>query len=294
MAARLYIPEGRRPISLAEYSASGITLFTKSSSEYFKRIDRLRMAYFSAVGRAFRAAFNAENRKLLAEVDYTETPIAFRDAIEAAVVKFYDTKPTYRQVYAEIWPVFAERVYDALVGSEKTAGRGFETKADPKLRAAWEAAAIEFIETEGGDLITAVAGFSHENVVRIARRLTAMALSENWSINRLKKEVHAELSTMAEYRARRIARTETMRASNLGSRDAALTTGLELQKEWLVGPLGTGDRHATDDYPDLHGQIREMDELYDVGAEQAMYPCDTRLSAGESVNCRCSEGYIPK
>jgi hypothetical protein len=113
-------------------------------------------------------------------------------------------------------------------------------------------------------------------------------------MNRLKVELASKLISIADYRARRIARTEVGRAANIGSRAGAKATGLTIQKEWLTGPSGTGDRHATGDYPGLNGQIRGLDELYEVGVYSAMYPLDLRLPASESINCRCSEAYVPQ
>ena len=165
--------------------------------------------------------------------------------------------------------------------------------ADPALVEEWVAAALRWVRSSGGSLIKAVEGFSHREVVRIVRKIQVEAIENGWSISRFKRGIGRELNTMADYRARRIARTETMRASNIGSREGAKATELKLEKEWLTGPSGTGDRHATGDYPNLNGQKRKMDDYYDVGGHAAMYPLDTILPVGESVNCRCSEVYNP-
>lgn len=279
---------------LAVLAAQQITLDTSDPLLYYKRIDRLRMGFFSTIGKLWRADFNKENRDLLGAVAGFDTPIGWRNAIEAEVTRHYDMGSTYERTYGTVFPIFAERVYDALVGKGKSAGRGFEQKADPKLVDAWLKAAIEFIQGEGGELITAVGTISHKLVVKWAKILTEKAVLEGWSINRLKVELSSKLTGIAEYRARRIARTEVMRSANLGSRAAAKTTGLDIIKEWLIGPKGTGDRHATKDYPGLAGQKRKLDELYSVGGHPAMYPLDIRLPPEESINCRCSESYMPK
>ena len=294
------------PRTYAQLAASGTHLVgVDSGPVYRKRIDTLRLGFFSSVGSVFQTALRSENRAAVREGDGMGSVTGAREAIEAAAVRHYDFQTQYERAYAAVFPIFAERVYDGLVAPSKgyrpeDAGKSFGlglrqfSKADAALLATWELAAIEFIRTEGGDLIKAVAGFSHAVVVKFARRAAAKAIAQGWSVNRFQKELLGDLDTVAAYRARRIARTEVMRASNLGSRTAALTTGLSLDKEWLIGPAGTGDRHATSDYPELHDQRRGLSELYDVGGYGAQYPCDLMLPAHESIQCRCSERYIPK
>ncbi|KKL53726.1 hypothetical protein LCGC14_2272550 [marine sediment metagenome] len=285
------------PVGFAAYAANQITLDTKDLDLYFKRIDRLRMAFFSVIGRLWKGDLGKELRDLMGAVDDFDHVISWRNAIEAEVTSHYQMELTYERTYASIWPVFAERVYDSLTGTGKSMGRGFELKADDELVEEWIRRAIAWIRAEGGDLITAVEGYSHKAIVVIVRRLTEEAVRAGWSINRLKKEFRDSITTLDSFRARTIARTEVMRASNLGSRDAAKTSGLKLKKEWLTGPTGTGDRHATADYLGLDGQTRRLDELYTLdgpnGVFQAMQPLDMMLPAEESINCRCSEAYIP-
>lgn len=266
----------------------------KDGRLYQKQLDRIRMGLFSSIGRLWRGDLNGELRNLMRATDSFEHPAGWRSAVEAEVVKHFRMDSTFDRTYVTVFPLIAERVFDGLVDAPKSFGRGFEQKADPEDVAAWERAALEWIRTEGGSLITGVELYSHALVVRHVRRLTERALAEGWSISRLKREFQSKMISLNDFRARMIARTEVMRAGNLGSREAALTTGLDLIKEWLVGPLGTGDRHATLEYAVLHDQRRDMDQLYEFKGHTAMYPLDLRLPPEESIQCRCSERYIPR
>lgn len=90
-------------------------------------------------------------------------------------------------------------------------------------------------------------------------------------------------------RATRIARTEVISASNLGSIEGARATGLPLNKTWLATPGNrTRDTHATAD-----GQTVSMDELFDVGGSLLDFPGDWSNNAdvSETVNCRCTVTY---
>jgi HK97 family phage portal protein len=86
-----------------------------------------------------------------------------------------------------------------------------------------------------------------------------------------------------------IARTEVIAASNFGSHEAAKQSGLVLQKVWLA----TGDHRTRPDHAEADGQQVGMEEPFDVGGEQLLYPGDTSLgaSAKETVQCRCTQYY---
>ena len=267
-------------------SAGAVWLDTKDPILYWKRMDRMRRGFITSVKKQWVNDFRKENRALFAAVGDVKHPIEFRDAIIAQVVKHYDMTPSYKKTYGGIVPVFAERVYDQLTGAKRQ-------KADPKLLDAWLAAALDWVELQGGELIAAVEGYSHKYVVAWVSKLTSQAIEEGWALPQLKRAVMAQFDGMAEFRAARIARTEVMRAASLGGNVAANTTDLKLMKEWLIGIPGMGDRHAVH-YPGLDGQQRELEEYYDVGGYAALYPLDAMLPASESVNCVCSEYYIPK
>lgn len=88
-------------------------------------------------------------------------------------------------------------------------------------------------------------------------------------------------------RARVIARTEVIAATNRGQMAGAQSMGIPLQKEWLAAdqPGRTRDTHAA-----ASGQTREMKEPFSVGGAQLMQPGDTSLGAPpeETINCRCT------
>jgi hypothetical protein len=57
----------------------------------------------------------------------------------------------------------------------------------------------------------------------------------------------------------------------------------------LVVHNSTLDGKEREDHFDAHGQIRAIDEPYDVGGEQLMHPLDPAGSAAQVCNCRCDE-----
>jgi HK97 family phage portal protein len=87
------------------------------------------------------------------------------------------------------------------------------------------------------------------------------------------------------YRTEMIARTETIKAANAGSQQ--LFTEWEVKKkEWSA----VGDGRTRLDHIAADGQVRKINEPFEVGGDKMMYPLDGSLGADASqiVNCRCA------
>lgn len=90
------------------------------------------------------------------------------------------------------------------------------------------------------------------------------------------------------YRARMIARTETIGASNAGSLRAAIDSGVVGKKRWLAA----SDHRTRTSHAFADGQTVDVDKPFQVGASQMMHPGDPAGGAEEVVNCRCSMTYV--
>lgn len=87
-------------------------------------------------------------------------------------------------------------------------------------------------------------------------------------------------------RAMRIARTEGHRVQVEAANDAqhlAKEEGADIVKQWDA----TLDGRTRPLHRELDGQIRELDEPFDVGGIQVMYPSAFGL-ASQDINCRCA------
>jgi len=98
------------------------------------------------------------------------------------------------------------------------------------------------------------------------------------------------------YKARRIARTETLRVANQGRYEAAKQAideyGIIATKVWV----STVDDRVRDDHADMKGAEAGEDGYFVLpNGEKALHPLDPDLSAEQSINCRCSHLYrIPQ
>lgn len=90
------------------------------------------------------------------------------------------------------------------------------------------------------------------------------------------------------YRARRIARTETMAALNGGTvaaaRATAETLGTTLYKQWLATP----DERTRGTHRVADGQVVPLTQPFAVGGALLMHPGDPTGPAHEVIQCRCT------
>jgi uncharacterized protein with gpF-like domain len=76
-----------------------------------------------------------------------------------------------------------------------------------------------------------------------------------------------------------IASFERMKASA----ESAERIGYKLKKQWLAA----NDRRVRPAHRKANGQIRELDELFDVGGEKLMHPHDPNGTRENTYLCRC-------
>ena len=106
-------------------------------------------------------------------------------------------------------------------------------------------------------------------------------------IGKIADELQMDLTSMERSSAVRAARTAVTGAQNGGRMDsyhAAQKMGIKLQKEWLA----TLDRRTRHAHAILDGQVRDVDEAFEVEGKKIMYPGDMNAAPGLVYNCRCT------
>lgn len=90
-------------------------------------------------------------------------------------------------------------------------------------------------------------------------------------------------------RARTIARTETHAAAMYGQQATAEASPLDWRKVWLA----TEDHRTRPTHAEANGQAVALDQPFEVGDAELMYPGDMDGPAKEVINCRCVALYEP-
>lgn len=173
---------------------------------------------------------------------------------------------------------FAARIAD----QGKSSGLILETKdfADTMRQRA-----LRYVENEAvRRRITSVTETTRSQVVAAVSR----GYEDGLGIEQIAAKIIERVSEFSGARAALIARTETHGAANFGALDAAKETGLPLSKEWIAA----SDERTRQSHADADGQIVPIDSAFQVGSESLMFPGDPDGDPAETINCRCSVGYI--
>ena len=120
------------------------------------------------------------------------------------------------------------------------------------------------------------------------RQLINQGEVEGLGVDEIARNIVKQIPTISRYRANAIARTETHTAANFGSQAAAESTGLNILKEWLAA----NDERTREEHSAADGQTVALNETFEVGGEDLMFPGDPSGSAENIINCRCSVAYI--
>lgn len=218
----------------------------------------------------------------------TDEPVAEQWEFNATTVALFFAKDTFNDI-------------------EKAMGEGWVTKqGDIPTDEEWLARIMSLLTTIGGDRITAIMGESKLKAQEIIKAVLTQAAEDGLGVSQtsilLRDQLTKQWGDISTYRAARIARTETISAGNLGSLVGAKETGEPMLKVWLSTRDGRtrrrGRRQRFDHYgtfptgPD--GEKVEMDEKFVKTGEGMDHPGDYSGSAGNTINCRCTQYYEPK
>lgn len=121
--------------------------------------------------------------------------------------------------------------------------------------------------------------------------------NEGWGYDKTAKTIREDVGS--QYRAQRIVRTESVKASNLGAIEGARMTGLKMNKVWLSANDERVRGNPSGLYPnaqfshwDANGQTQPLDRPFWVG-EEIYQPGDPNASAANTIQCRCTVTFKP-
>lgn len=254
-----------------EYSDKAMNLSDADTIGYWKAFDRRRESMVDTYTRVMQKAIREQLKIYEGATDFQD------------LKKTINPKPieeAYVKTYTEVGDVFARRIYSDLKGLD-----GLETKQEPQ----WVARMRKYALIDASGRIVGV----NEETQRIVNALIVKGIEEGLDIEQIKRLIIGSgsvqpLNGTLQQRARRIARTEIISASNAGSLEGARSTGLNFKKQWL----STFDGKAREGHESADGQIVGKDDPFRVMGENLDYPGDPNGSAKNTINCRCTQIYI--
>jgi uncharacterized protein with gpF-like domain len=198
----------------------------------------------------------------------------------------------FEQMYKETVVTFGNATYRVLKieANRKADTFGFNSE--------WTNSVLDFLFQQGFTLVADITSTTKKKMNDIVTK----GINEGLSIEEIVRIMKSdEQLSYSAFRARRIARTEVMRASNIGAMKGAEAHDFEVDKQWIAARDSRTRRIPEDTYDHvaLDGVVVGFDEPFEsMGKEgqqvSAMQPGDINAPPGFTINCRCAVGFIPK
>lgn len=178
--------------------------------------------------------------------------------------------------------IFGERELDRFTDTIPKSYHGLERKDFLEV---FRSKIADWVNLHALQRAVTVTGTLREAV----RDILEAAASEGWGEAVMARYIQERVGVVSRANAARIARTEMHTAANVGSDEAARSTGLTIVKEWASAEDGrTRLSHAVAD-----GQTVPMDDPFEVGDAKLMFPGDPSGPGKEIINCRCTTLHHP-
>jgi hypothetical protein len=248
-------------------------------ADMWEEIDEAREPVFDYAYEGLKGYFAAI-------LSHAEAALEGAGTVGGALAEVRGDVDMLRGVYADIIRTaarpMAEAVFEAFVPKARTHADFSDD--------AWDMAVREYIDTVAARRIVGV----DASVMEWVRGVLEAGLAEELTVFEVGQRLREQFPDFTAVRAERIARTETVAASNYGALAGARMVGrrygLVLRKRWLSARDRRTRRNPPDDYDHVEadGQERALDEPFLVSGELLDHPGDPSGSAGNVINCRCA------
>lgn len=146
-------------------------------------------------------------------------------------------------------------------------------------------------ETIAAQRVVTVSGNRKKELINVLKRFMAIPdfqVMNEVPAGRLLRKKFRQLSVS---NAKRIIRTESVNAGNFATNQSAIDIfgAQNLKKQWIAA-LDERTRIA---HAEANGQIVDMNEKFIVKGELLSHPGDSAGSAGNVINCRCTNAPVP-
>ncbi len=266
------------------FSVKALDLETAEQKQaYFQSVEASRERWYGKATKRLEDYFADEKAAVLAAINQAAIPASADVRAEHALENQADTlKQVLVKLYQDLGLDIGKQTLKQL-----KAGLGPQERKD---------SVQDFIDFFGSEVLVyllQVAGQKIKEINETTRAEIQSALTDGVaageSIPQLVKRVDELYAIHLPSRIENIVRTEVVGASNWSSHEAAKQSGLTLKKVFLA----TDDDRTRPDHADADGQEVAMDEPFDVGGYQMMYPGDSSMGApaSEICRCRCTQYY---
>lgn len=249
---------------------SNYRLTQKEMQRIHAREERKRNTYIRKYERVFRNALQAQINQAIKVVRRVGATPGSPETVAEAITKEPFEEPLNR-LYEEV----------AYVNYESTR-KGRMTKKDVADVVFFRELAAFVVRTRGLHI-----KYITETTRQQIKLILGDAIKQGLGIEETARLITRITRIRNRARARTIARTEVIGAGNYGSQKGAEATGLDLEKVWLTA-LDGRERPA---HRAANGERVGLNEPFEVGGQELMYPHAENGTAKNVINCRCAVVY---
>jgi len=249
----------------------------KYSEAYNRAQKRFERKYLKVVNAALRDQING----FVAVLREDGVTVAVRDM--DTVLMNNGIAKAVQDMYKEIGVYFANREYRSLRSQLRTAKKGFGFDLD------WIAEIIRYFQLQ---LLTKAVLPITETTKEQIRQILKEGEEKGWGVDQIVRELNSSELTL--WRARMIVRTESQKAAFKGRQMAADKIEYATTTEWIAA----NDHRTRHSHRRVDGDVVEPGKKFRVpiyegdhvrGYEEMTGPGDPKASAGNVINCRCTD-----
>ncbi len=250
---------------------------------YWKTIDRLQAKTIERMSGLVLTQLILDKRRVATAVGKVSADKASEEAARIVFNAEPEWKKLYVRIYVQVMAIFAQRVVEQFEKSINLQRK----EIDEATLERWAGLATEYVELTAAARIPKLLS----NTNKIIQSVISDGIKEGKGIDEISSAIRKHEPGFNKARAVRVARTEVISASNLGTLEGGLTVDPEMKKEWIA----TNDDKTRESHMAADGQVQNIKEPFDVGGFKLMFPGDTSLGAppSETVNERCTIGFLP-
>jgi len=266
-----YIPTNLMPTSLMSTEDKGEFNYLQKKTTndmrelQWKRFEQVRLRYEDRMGSALERVIKSMGEDIAD---------GYRNGLDSAINQVEKSIPPLQSImkstYQAIFEDIGQRTYDEFQKSGK------------KNYNPWNLAVASWVDDIVQTRSWMVSEAFKDDVTRIVRD----AMADGQGPDKISRTLRQRFSEMSTHRGMRIARTETVAASNRASEEGAKAAGVT-KKIWV----SSRDDRVRDDHGDADGQEVSINSDFDVGGELLDHPGDPSGSPSNIINCRCTMMY---
>lgn len=246
---------------------------------YWLKTDRKRSRYERLYSLKFRQALLQQFKDVAARI----TPDNYNSEYVLNEITEEDIRSIFKSLYSNVGVEFAREVY-----------AGNKPKSAEQYEDTWTTYMNNYAQTVAGDRIVSITKETKRIVLKFIQAAIDEGVNEGYGTDVIARNIQKILLEkgveIARWRAKMIARTEVVGASNVGAMEGARSLGQPTQKIWIA----TRDNRTRDIHAEAEGLTVELNDKFDVGGEMLDCPGDPNGSAENIINCRCAVAFRVK